>query len=389
MNSLTTEVGYVSLNKVGEQLCGDRVEMVEYEDSLTLVLADGLGSGVKANILSTLTSKIIATMMANGMPVEECVKTIANTLPVCSQRKVAYSTFSIIQVNNNQEATLIQFDNPMIILLRDGVHLDYPSTQQIIDGKKIAISTIKVQPGDLFVVMSDGALFAGIGLSFNYGWQRDNIIDYLEARYLPEMSAKMAATIIAEECDELYNHQPGDDTTVAAVRIRKRQTVNLMIGPPEHKEDDQKMLDLYFSQEGKRIVCGGTTSTMVGRYLNKPVITSLDYHDSKIPPTGTLEGVDLVTEGVITISRVLEYAQSYLSGEDLSADWNNRKDGASLIAQQLFETATDVNFFVGRAMNPAHQNPSLPINMAVKMRLIEELSQALRQMGKQVRVTYF
>ena len=127
MDKLCTDTGYVSLNKKGEQLCGDRVEIIARNDnSLTLVLADGLGSGVKANILSTLTSKILSTMIENGMPIEECVDTIVKTLPVCSVRKVAYSTFTIIHVEENTTATLIQFDNPNVILLRGGKHWDYP-----------------------------------------------------------------------------------------------------------------------------------------------------------------------------------------------------------------------------------------------------------------------
>ncbi len=389
MNSLTTEVGYISLNKFGEQLCGDRIEMIEYEDCMTLVLADGLGSGVKANILSTLTSKILATMMASGLELEDCVETIASTLPVCKERKVAYSTFTIIQINNNEEADLIQFDNPAVIFLRDGVSQDYAVSEQIIAGKKISKSRVKVRPGDMFVSMSDGVLYAGVGMSLNFGWQRENIVDYLEANYLPDMSANMAATLIAEECNRLYGERPGDDTTVAAVRIRRRQQVNLMLGPPLDPADDNKMMQLFFSKEGKKIVCGGTTSACVARYLGKEVTTSLDYTDPDVPPIGYIDGIDLVTEGVITITKVLKYAQLYISGNDLVAHWREGKDGASLIAQLLFETATDINFFVGRAVNPAHQNPNLPINMGIKMRLVDELVKCLEQMGKKIKVSYF
>ncbi len=136
MNSLTTEAGFVSLNKQGEQLCGDRVEWIEQPDGVTLVLADGLGSGVKANILSTLTAKIIATMMAEGLPVEECVRTIASTLPVCQQRQVAYSTFTILQVRDGSTARIIQFDNPSVILLRAGKNCPYPMEELWVDDKK-------------------------------------------------------------------------------------------------------------------------------------------------------------------------------------------------------------------------------------------------------------
>ena len=182
MNSLWTDSGYISLNHVGEQLCGDRVEIIgDSEHNLTLVLADGLGSGVKANILSTLTSKILCTMMAGGMPLEDCVETIVKTLPVCSVRKVAYSTFTIIQIRENTEATLIQFDNPNVILLRGGKSWDYPIISRVIEGKTILESHIPLQLHDVFIAMSDGTIFAGVGRELNFGWQRDNIIDFIKS----------------------------------------------------------------------------------------------------------------------------------------------------------------------------------------------------------------
>ena len=109
MNDLCADIGYKSINHYGEELCGDHVDIVEEsENSTVIVLADGLGSGVKASILSTLTSKIISTMMAAGLSIEDCVSTIAATLPVCSVRGVAYSTFTIMHIVNNDTVDIIQ-----------------------------------------------------------------------------------------------------------------------------------------------------------------------------------------------------------------------------------------------------------------------------------------
>ena len=391
MNNLWTETGYVSLNKTGEQLCGDRVEVTGggEDNHTTLVLADGLGSGVKANILSTLTSKILCTMISGGMPIESCVETIAETLPVCSVRKVAYSTFSIISVTDNEIAELIQFDNPEIIVLRGGVRYDYPMTTRQIAGKTIHESRFPVEENDVFIAMSDGATYAGVGHALNHGWQRENIIDFAEANYLPGNSAKYIAGNIVDECNRLYEGEPGDDTTVAVVRIRARHPVNLMIGPPSTKDQDIKMMNLFFAKQGEKIICGGTTATIASRYLHRELKPTLDYPDPEIPPISQLDGVDLVTEGVVTISRVLKYAEDFLNGTDLSASWSTRRDGASLIARELFEKATDINFFVGRAINPAHQNPDLPITFGIKIQLIENLAKCLEKMGKQIKVSYF
>lgn len=390
MNSLCTDVGYHSINKYGEQLCGDHVEIAEGDDhSTVMVLADGLGSGVKANILSTLTSKIISTMVANHMSIEDCVTTVASTLPVCEVRGIAYSTFTIIHVIDNRTAEVIQFDNPHVILLRNGINCEYDMESLQIGDKKIFQSKIDLNPGDVLVAMSDGAVYAGVGKTFNFGWQRKNIIEYLEIIYEKSQSPKTLSTLLLDQCNNLYGGAPGDDTTIAAVKIRKREYINLLIGPPSDRKDLNNMMSLFFESEGKHIVCGGTTSSLAAEFLGKELITALEYQDSDIPPTAEIEGVDLVTEGVITINRVLQYAKNYLEDNTYYLQWGYRKDAASIIANLLFETATDINFFVGRAINPAHQNPNLPINFSIKMRLIDELSECLRKMGKRIVVNYY
>lgn len=390
MNNLCTDIGFKSVNKKGEQLCGDHIEIVEQnENSFVLVLADGLGSGVKACILSTLTSKIISTMIANNLSVEECVATIAATLPVCEKRGVAYSTFTIIRITNNSEAEIIQYDNPHVIMLRGGDNYEYPRTSMEIGGKTIYKSKLQLETNDVFIAMSDGAIYAGVGKTLNFGWQRDSIIDFMVGNYDSKMSAKGISQLLLDECNDLYGGEPGDDTTVAAVKIRQRIPVSLMIGPPSNPQDLKKMQTLFFAKEGKHIVCGGTTSKLASEYLGKPVVPCLDYFDPDIPPIAKIEGIDLVTEGVVTMTKVLEYADSYLNGSISISDLSIKKDGASRIAQMLFEEATDISFYVGRAVNPAHQNPALPINFNVKMQLIDEVSKKLKTMGKNINVSYF
>ena len=390
MNDLCAEIGYKSINHYGEELCGDHVDVVEENESSTvIVLADGLGSGVKASILSTLTSKIISTMMAAGLPIEECVSTIAATLPVCSVRGVAYSTFTIIHLLDNEIAEIIQYDNPQVIILRDDVNYDYPKTEMNIGGKKIYKSTLKLRENDIFIAMSDGCPHAGIGGLYNFGWKREEIIGYVEALAPGGYTAKNMSTMLVDECDKLYGHKPGDDTTACVVKIRKRVPMNLLFGPPSNRDDCNRMMSLFFSKEGKHIICGGTTSSIAAKYLGKPLRASLNFERSDVPPIAELEGVDLVTEGVITINKVLEYARDYLDENRQYEHWNFKRDGAALICRLLFEEATDINFYVGRAINPAHQNPDLPINFNIKMNLVEELSKCLKLMGKRIKVSYF
>lgn len=390
MNDLCCDIGFRSINHAGEQLCGDHVDVVEQEDGSTvMVLADGLGSGVKASILSTLTSKIISTMLAAGLSLDECVKTIAQTLPVCSVRGVAYSTFTIIRLIQNRAAEIIQYDNPHVIILRDDSNWDYPKTESIIEGKKIYRSMIRLQENDVFIAMSDGCPHAGIGISYNFGWKREDIISYMEAMNLCGYTAKTLSTVLIDEVNRLYGGEPGDDATACVVKVRKRVPMNILFGPPSNRDDASRMMSLFFSKEGKHIICGGTTSTIAAKYLNRPLVASLDFESSDIPPIASIEGVDLVTEGVITVNRVVEYAKDYVEDNKRYDEWSNKKDGAARISRLLFEEATDISFYVGRAVNPAHQNPDLPINFNIKMNLVQELSKSLIQMGKRVKVSYF
>ncbi len=390
MNDLCVDIGYKSINHFGEQLCGDHVDVVDSgENSQVIVLADGLGSGVKASILSTLTSKIISTMLSEGLSIEDCVKTITETLPVCSVRGVAYSTFTIIHIVDNERAELIEFDNPQVILIRNGKSVDYPRSETVMEGKRVYKSVISLVDGDVFIAMSDGCPHAGIGNMYNFGWKREEIADYMSTVIYGGYSAKTLATILVDEVDKLYGAMPGDDATACVIKVRKREPVNIMFGPPEKMDDTMRMASLFFSKQGKHIVCGGTTSGIVAKYLNKPLKASLNFGTGGVPPIAEIEGVDLVTEGVITLSKVVEYAKDAVSENKLYDKWGYGRDGASLIARMLFEDATDINFYVGRAVNPAHQNPELPINFNIKMALVEELSGCLKQMGKRIKVSYF
>ena len=389
MNDLCADIGYKSILHAGEQLCGDHVDIASDDNSTVIVLADGLGSGGKASILSTLTSKIISTMMAEGLSVEDCVRTIAATLPVDSKHGVAYSTFTIVHLMNNTYADVIQYDNPQLILLRNGQNYDYPTQEMIVGDKKILRSRIRLEEGDLFIAMSDGCPHASAEEAYNMDWTRDDIIRFMETISLAGYNAKTLSTMLIDECWSLYAGEPRDDATACVIAIRKREPMNILFGPPRDPDDAERMMNLFFSKEGKHIICGGTTASIAAKHLRVPLRTGSGEMVGGIPPTSELEGVDLVTEGVITMSRVVEYAHDFIGENAQYETWSYGRDGASMICRLLFEEATDINFYVGRAVNPAHQDPNLPINFHIKMRLVDELSEALRTMGKRVKISYF
>lgn len=386
-NNLCCEIGYRSLNHSGEQLCGDRVEVVESEDSTIIVLADGMGSGVKANILATLTSKIISTMLSAGLGIRDAVETIADTLPICSERKAAFSTFTILRLTNNSRADIIQYENPNVVLIRNGKHYEFPLSTMRIGEKTIYRSSLELADGDILISMSDGLLYASKDGILNDNWNRDNLIKFIEPLSESDLNANALASLIIEETNDLYGGKPFDDATVCVTRIRQRNVVNIAIGPPEYRDDNHKMMALFFAKEGRHIVCGGTTASIAADYLHRPVKMNYLSPDPDIPPTSTIEGVDLVTEGIVTIDHVLAYAKEYVKDNRTFENWCYKKDGASLIARMLFEDATDINMFIGRAANPAHAD--LPINFDVKMQILKGLSKNLEKMGKRVKVLYF
>ena len=383
---LYLENGYTSLNKAHEELCGDKVEIAYNGDYTTVVLADGLGSGVKANILATLTSKILCTMVSNGIDLDECVNTIIQTLPVCKERGVAYATFSVVYMNKQGEGYLFEFDNPEAIYITGGKCADFDREAHDYSGKTVYITKLRLKPGDYIVMMSDGVIHAGIGMILNFGWLRKDVKAYLDKAVKPTMSARCVACLLASACNDLYLDSPGDDTTVAAVKVREALHVNIMVGPPVDKTKDDFYVSRFMEGPGKKVVCGGTSSTIVARYLGKTIKTDFDFPDKDVPPIGHIDGIDLTTEGVLTLRKLVELSEKYLSTSDLTPKNFTKKDGASLLADILFEQATHVTFFVGQSINAAHQG--LPIDITMKLKLVDTISDHLRRMGKLVEVNY-
>ena len=389
MNDLYTDYGYVSLNHVGEKLCGDNVSIRKLsENDYVIVLADGLGSGIKANILSTLTSIMMSKMVSSDIDIEQCVQTIIATLPVCKDRGVAYSTFSLISVKDNHLITIYNYDNPSPFIVREGKAFlpDYTITE--IHGKRIEKAEFEAYVGDSFFMMSDGVINAGAGEILNYGWTLPEVMKYMAETVREQSCAKVLATTLTDRCNALYNGRPGDDVTAACVRIRERNQLSLMVGPSTNPEDDDLMVSLFLSKKGKHVVSGGTTASVVARYLKKDITTIPNETESDIPPISAIEGIDLVTEGMITLNRVLEYGKDFAASNSDYFNWYYKTDGASRLASMLFEDASDVIIFSGCAVNPAHQN-NKELSISLKMKLIDELCEVLRSLNKTVKVTYF
>lgn len=376
------DCGYATMNKHGEELCGDRVQIVEFGDYKTLVLADGMGSGVKANILSTMTAKILSTMIANGAGIEECVEIITETLPINRDVGLNYCTFTIIHTHKNGQGVIYEFDNPQAILYRQGRCFDLKRTQLSITTETVYKSEFELEPGDYVLTMSDGVIYAGPDDTFNFNWQREQVKEFLDNRSQYNMSACVLSAVLGGACMALYAGKPRDDTTIAAVKAFPPFHVALMIGPPLDFDNTNTHIKHFLDFDGCHIVCGGTTSELVARYLGKELSMDTYSDDPDVPPISFIDGIDIVTEGALTIAKVARLSDEYLDPYALEGRKYNKNNGASKIASLLFEKASDITFFIGRAVNEAHVGTVADSN--VKMKSIQHLCRNLRKMGKKV-----
>jgi len=378
------EFGLRQVNKKGEQLCGDSVEFSLNPRSATLVVSDGLGSGVKASILSTLTTRIAGKMLDEGLPLAEVVRTVSETLPICRIRKIAYSTFSMAQLFTDGHAKLADFDSPPPFVICRGEVQRLSREEREIAGKRVRDCSLNLRPGDWLVLVSDGVINAGIGGAYPLGWGWEQVAEYLEGHVHESASADDVAAKLARVVGELYGGPPGDDVSIAVVKARKKRVVSILTGPPTNREDDAQVVKALLSSPGRHVVCGGTTANMVARELGREITVDLETGTDAVPPNGRIEGIDLATEGVLTLTKTLEVLRSDEPTDKLEL----RVDGASSLAVLLLE-ADEVRWLVGRALNPAHQDPKLPKDLGLKTQVVQALGEELRRHGREVSIDNF
>lgn len=370
------EWGTHQLKKHGEELCGDSVAVLRHAEWVTLALSDGLGSGVKANISATLTTRIAMHLLENDLPLSEVVETLSETLPVCRVRKLAYSTFAIAQFFRDGRARVVAFDSPPVICLRQRKLTPPACEERVIGGKRIQQCLLELQPGDWVVFVSDGVLNAGIGGRYPLGWGWDQTAQYLERHTHPGLSAQDLADRLAECVSELYASAPGDDVSIIVVKVRHKLVATILTGPPAQRAVDEATIDRFLKRPGLHAACGGTTAKMLARHLGQPLDVDLSTMKPDVPPLARMEHVDLVTEGILTLTRANELLQSGAGRRTVRF----HNDGASALVRLLLDV-DHVHFIVGLAANPAHQNPNLPAQLGIKLAVVREIAEELRRRG--------
>lgn len=380
--------GIVSLNKKKEKICGDYYTIITDpdSDSTVMVLSDGLGSGVKANILATLTAEMLSIMIARKVNIRTAVKAVADTLPVCSVRNLAYATFTVMVAEEN-EICLLQYDNPDVILLRNGKNVEYCRDILMFGEKEVHQSYFQFREGDMMIFMSDGVTNAGMGKTTYAGWGREEVVGFCEQHYRDGMSAQEMSSAIADAGLALNLDETDDDLTVLTVAAMKKNIVNIMVGPPADREDDRSYFETFFQKEGMHVVCGGTTAKLVADYLQTEVAGLPDSGTEEVPAMSEIKGIDLVTEGLLTLEKLVDYYDDFQEDRTYFNQIIKKKDGAAELFRVLFAEATEINFFFGNALNDNYT--SLHIDREKKKKMALELIDHLKAEGKKVKICFW
>jgi len=378
---LVPEIGIAQLSKKGEELCGDAVEVIRTADNTVLVLSDGLGSGVKANILSTLTTKIAAKMISENVPVEDVVKTIIQTLPTCKVRQLAYSTFTILKISKTGKVHLVEYDGPPVLRIKQDQVKPVQTENKEIDGRVIREANFALAENEVLVVVSDGVTQAGLGGILPLGLGVDGLIRCLKKDVDITRNTQEVANQLIELCEVFYAQEAGDDTTAVAICLRRSKEAVVFTGPPKNQSRDKEAVRYLMEHGDVKIVCGGTTAKIVAREIARPLKVDFSYVNPDVPPIAKIEGIDLVTEGILTLTKGLEILDNN-SAKFVSTD------GSNLLVKQLLN-CDKIKFIVGTQINPAHQNPELPLPLGLRKSIIEKWQKKLEARGKIVDIIWF
>lgn len=370
------------ISKSHEELCGDSIVFSSHHNDVTMVLSDGLGSGVKANILATLTTRMLICMLDQQLPLSEVVKTVTETLPVCKVRRLAYSTFSVAQLFSNGEGRLVEFDSPSAFYFRNKQPVELQWENSSISRKNIRACSLELKTGDWLVFVSDGVISAGIGGLYPLGWGWEQVAQYLQNQVQDQASSKEIVNSVLETVSNLYAGPPGDDVTVAVIKVRQKRNLTIFFGPPLNQKEDAVVVERFMHEEGRHIICGGTTANIVARHIHQELQVDLETMTEDVPPLGHMEGIDLVTEGVLTMTRLVWMLQ-----KGNTADSQKFAVDSSSALLRFLEEADSIRILVGQAKNPAHQDPNLPVE--IKTELARELQDALIKRKKECSLEYF
>ncbi|MBB6482462.1 SpoIIE family protein phosphatase [Spirochaeta isovalerica] len=385
--SFFIEVDYSQYFKEGQSIGGDvfLLSKGEERDRIICTLSDGLGSGVKANVLANLTAHMAQKYAAGTTDMVKSAEIIMNTLPVCRERKISYSTFTILRMENLKSdkvrASIVEYDNPGFLLIRDGACLCPEKTRHELKrpgafkDENLFHTELELEAGDRIIFFTDGITQAGLGTKqLPLGWRAGNvkryILELLNNRR--ETSAYELASAVTAKARALDIYKAKDDITCASVYIRKPRRLIVSTGPPIDESRDEKLVKAIADFDGRKVIAGGTTAQIYSRITGKKLKVALSDCDGDLPPCASMEGVDLVTEGMLTLNRIAGHLEKRISLNELP------RNSAGQFLKLLLES-DQVRFLVGTKINDAHQDPSIPFEIGIRRSIIGRIVKALEE----------
>lgn len=376
------EVNCQQKNHDGERICGDVFlsERIKEENRIVAVLSDGMGHGVKANILATLTATMALNFTREHKDFNTIAEIIMNTLPVCSVRKISYSTFTIVDIEMDGKVSILEYDNPQTTIYRDNRFYEPEWKCIILDseknrGKELRSCTFYPEKGDRIVFCSDGIVQSGLGSKrYPFGWGNDNLTQFITdtLKQKPYISARKLAKTALNVAVSNDNYKPKDDTSCATVYFREPRKLLIVTGPPYEKKKDIDLAMAVHKFEGKKILCGATTAEVVARELGLEIRDSMEFLDNDLPPISYIEGINLVTEGILTLTKVTEilreHDHNYVPGR-----------GPADQIVELILKSDEINIIIGTRINIAHQDPTLPVELEIRRTVVKRIVRILEE----------
>jgi len=345
MNHIHTDIYCAQRSKHQGSPCGDAFGFFYDIDSTTIILSDGLGSGIKANIAAEMCVSRFLGLIKNGSSLRDAFSALVKTMNIAWGTNEPFAVFSVARILNNGFTTVLSYECPLPILVSENIATALSDRVYKIDNAIISENTVTIKIGDGILLLSDGITQAGLGHGLPNGWEVEGVVGFINKKRKPgKLNGQMLVDDVMQQARIYWGKSQGDDCSVLFAKTRKGVIVNILSGPPEDKQLDENLLNDFMKTRGIKVICGGTTSQMASRILNKK-LEPADYDASPISPPGyKLEGIHLVTEGIVTLNQAYN-----LLDEDFDASISEESAVYELV--DLLKTADRCNMFIGKSVN--------------------------------------
>lgn len=389
-NSLFLDLAFSQCSKHGENVCGDafRFEKSANDGRVVAVLSDGLGSGVKANILASMTASMAMKFaVLPSYSILHAAEIMMSALPICQERKISYATFTILNAWPDCSIRIVEMGNPPFLLFRQNKRIEIPFEKiesEQWNNRKMKVYHFTAQNEDRIIFFSDGISQAAIGSPrWPLGWREQGCADFIAEilQESPEISSHELCNAVIQEARRKEPQRINqDDMTCASVYFRHPRKMLVFTGPPYNRLHDVECAHIIDTFDGEKAVCGGTSAEIIARELNRELKMSLESISSEMPPMSSMQGIDLVTEGIFTLTKTAGYLEK---NDNLT-----RSNPAAILAEMMRRNDL-IYFLVGTRINEAHQDPNLPQELELRRNIVQRIASILKNnFLKKVNIKY-